>query len=66
MDANGWRHILASKSFGKAGKELCTAIADFAKILCRRDIVVQLERSSSLEAYVEILGQKAWLETDWC
>ena len=22
MDANGWRHILASKSFGKAGKEL--------------------------------------------
>ena len=51
MDANGWRHILASKSFGKAGKELCTAVADFAKILCRRDIVVQPECSSSLEAY---------------
>ena len=52
MDANGCRHILASKSFGKAGKELCTAIADFAKILSRIDIVVQPEHSSSLEAYV--------------
>ena len=52
MDANGWRHILASKSFGKVGKELCAATADFAKILYRRDIFVQPERSSSLEAYV--------------
>ena len=38
IDADGWRHILCSKSFGNASSELCTAIADLAKKLCRDDI----------------------------
>ena len=38
FDGDGWRHILCSKSYGNASSELCTAIADLAKRLCRDDI----------------------------
>ena len=38
IDADGWRHILCSKSYGKASTELCEAVADLAKKLCRDDI----------------------------
>ena len=38
MDADGWRHILCSKSYGKVSVNLCQAIADLAKKLCREDI----------------------------
>ena len=38
IDADGWRHILCSKSFGNASSELCEAIADLAKKLCRDNI----------------------------
>ena len=38
IDADGWRHILCSKSFGKASSELCDTIADLAKKLCREKI----------------------------
>ena len=38
IDADGWRHILCSKSYGKASSELCETIADFAKKLCREAI----------------------------
>ena len=38
IDADGWRHILCSKSYGKASNELCEAIADLAKKLCREAI----------------------------
>ena len=34
IDADGWRHILCSKSYGKASSELCEAIADLAKKNC--------------------------------
>ena len=38
IDADGWRHILCSKSYGKASSDLCEAIADLAKKLCRDSI----------------------------
>ena len=38
IDADGWRHILCSKSFGNASAELCDAIANLAKKLCREDV----------------------------
>ena len=34
MDADGWKHILCSKSYGSASSDLCEAIADLAKKLC--------------------------------
>ena len=47
LDADGWRHILCSKSYGKASINLCQVIADFAKKLCRERIP-----SESLTEYV--------------
>ena len=38
IDADGWKHILCSKAFGNASSDLCDAIADLAKKLCRDDI----------------------------
>ena len=33
VDADGWKHILCSKSYGNASTELCSAIAELAKKL---------------------------------
>ena len=38
IDADGWRHILCSKSYGKASVDLCESIANLAKKLCREEI----------------------------
>ena len=38
LDADGWKHILCSKSYGKASSDLCESIANLAKKLCREDI----------------------------
>ena len=38
IDADGWRHILCSKSFGNASADLRDAIAGLAKKLCREDV----------------------------
>ena len=42
IDSDGWKHILCSKSFGPASSDLCDAIADLAKKLCRDDILLDL------------------------
>ena len=34
VDANGFRRILASKSFKKSGTDLCAAIATMTRRLC--------------------------------
>ena len=34
LDADGWKHILCSKSYGNVGVELCEAIAEMAKKMC--------------------------------
>ena len=54
MDADGWRHILCSKSYGKVSVNLCQAIADLAKKLCREDV-----HPDSLKEFVAC---KKWLE----
>ncbi len=38
IDADGWRHILCSKSYGKTSVDLCESIANLAKKLCREEI----------------------------
>ena len=38
IDADGWRHIICSRSYGNASTELCETIADLAKKLCRDPI----------------------------
>ena len=38
IDADGWKHILCSKSYGKASDTLAQTIADMAKRLCTEKI----------------------------
>ena len=38
VDADGWKHILCSKFYGKESASLCQAIACVAKRLCTEDI----------------------------
>ena len=38
LDADGWKHILCSKAYGKLPFQLCSAIAEFAKRLCVEDV----------------------------
>ena len=38
IDADGWRRILCSKSYGNASVNLCQGIADLTKKLCRENI----------------------------
>ena len=38
LDADGWKHILCSKAYGKFPFQLCSAIAEFAKRLCVEDV----------------------------
>ena len=38
LDAEGWKHMLCSKSYGNASVNLCQAIADLAKKLCREEV----------------------------
>ena len=54
LDADGWRRILVSKSFGNAGGNLRTSLATFAKKICTKEIESMTRDSiqtSSLEAY---------------
>ena len=47
LDGDGLRHMLCSKSYGKASTNLCQAVADMAKKLCREEI-----HADSLNEYV--------------
>ncbi len=38
IDADGWKHILCSKSYGKLSEELCQSVADMAKRLCTEEV----------------------------
>ena len=38
LDADGWKHILCSKSYGTLSEQLCQAIADISKRLCTEDV----------------------------
>ena len=47
LDAEGWKHMLCSKTYGNNSTNLCQAIADLAKKLCREEI-----HSDSLHEFV--------------
>ena len=47
MDADGWRRILTSNSFGQSSTDICMALANVAKKLC-----VESDQTDSLEAFL--------------
>ena len=49
LDADGWRRMLTSISFGTASSDLCKSIADFIKKLWIKKINSENE---SLEAFI--------------
>ena len=51
-DALGWQHILMSRNFGDAGKDLCSSLATIARRLATKKISVLHNRQTSLEAYL--------------
>ena len=38
IDADGWRHMLCCKSYGKYSTQLCETIAEFAKTIATQDV----------------------------
>ena len=38
LDADGWKHILCCKSYGKASEKLCDAIAELAKCISTKPV----------------------------
>ncbi len=52
LDAVGWRHILVSRNYGDAGKDLRSSLAIMARHLATKKISVVEKQSTSLEAYL--------------
>jgi len=38
LDADGWKHILCSKAYGKLSFQLCGAVAELSKRLCTEEV----------------------------
>ena len=38
VDSEIWKQFLCSRVFGKAGEDLCQAVADLAKIMCTENV----------------------------
>ena len=51
LDADGWRRILTSNSFGTASSDLRKSVADFIKKLCSKRINSE---NKSLEAFIHV------------
>ena len=47
MDADGWKEILKSNSFGQSSTDTCIALANVAKKLC-----VESDQTNSHEAFL--------------
>ena len=47
MDADGWRRILTSNSFGESSTDICIALANVAKKLC-----VESDQTDSVEVFL--------------
>ena len=52
LDAVGWRHILVSRNYGDAGKDLRSSLAIMARHLAAKKISVVENQPTSLEAYL--------------
>ena len=52
LDADGWRHMLVSRNYGKTGKDLRASIAKMTQQLCTREVqVIDGTNRSNIEAY---------------
>ena len=51
LDADGWRRILVSNSFGNCASNLWKAVAKFIKKLCAKQIEVSKDNEQTLEAF---------------
>ena len=51
MDADGWRRILISSSLGSSSSELRKALAEFIKKLCKENIEVNSNKTTSLKMF---------------
>ena len=52
LDALGWRHILVSRNYGAAGKDLRTSLASMARKLATQKLDIQQNQPSSIGAYL--------------
>ena len=52
LDALGWRHILVSRNYGDAGRDLRTSIALVARNLATQMVDVKPDETTCLEAYL--------------
>ena len=52
LDALGWRHILVSRNYGDAGRDLRTSIALMARNLATQMVDVKPDETTCLEAYL--------------
>ena len=52
LDALGWRHILVSRNYGDAGRDLRSSIALMARKLATQMAEVEPDQPTSLEAYL--------------
>ncbi|XP_028417275.1 uncharacterized protein LOC114541674 [Dendronephthya gigantea] len=52
LDALGWRHILVSRNYGDAGKDLRSAIALMARTLATQKVVIGADQTTSLETFL--------------
>ena len=55
MDADGWRHILASRIYGGAADDLRREFANMVKLLCTEEVVIDQSNNSptsSIEAFL--------------
>ena len=52
LDALGWRHILLSRNYGDAGRDLRTSIALMARNLATQMVDVKPDETTCLEAYL--------------
>ena len=52
MDADGWRRILISSSFRSSSSELRKALAEFIKKLCKKNIEVNSNKTTSMEMFL--------------
>ena len=52
LDAIGWRHILLSRNYGDAGRDLRSSLAEMARTLATQKVTIQPDHSTSLEAFL--------------
>ena len=52
LDAQGWRHILVSRNYGTAAKDLRSSVAAMARKLATKKLEIRDDRLTSIGAYL--------------